>query len=79
MSKRIKPNLFKIGNSQGIRLPKRLLEQAGLSGDIEIKIESGQLILRSAQSPRQNWEEQFKAMAKAGDDRLLEGGPAVFH
>ena len=30
MSTPVKTHLIKIGNAQGIRLPKRLIEQAGL-------------------------------------------------
>ncbi len=69
----ITTRLIKIGNSQGIRIPKLLIEQAGLSGDIEIEMQSDQLILRSIHSPRHNWEEQFNSMSMAGDDILLDG------
>lgn len=70
----ITTRIIKIGNSQGVRIPKLLIEQAGLSGDIAIEMKSGQLILRSVQLPRQNWEEQFKSMTQEGDDQLLDGG-----
>ena len=37
-----------------------------------------QLVIRVAQSPRQDWEAQFEAMANAGEDRLLNtDGPAA--
>jgi antitoxin MazE len=72
MSMLVKARVIKIGNSQGIRIPKLLLEQAGLSGEVEVEAMSGQLIIRPAQSPRVGWDAQFQAMAEAGDDHLLD-------
>ncbi|HZT40901.1 MAG TPA: AbrB/MazE/SpoVT family DNA-binding domain-containing protein [Chthonomonadaceae bacterium] len=75
MNMLVKTRLVKIGNSQGIRIPKWLLEQAGLTGEIEVEAQSGQLVIRPAQSARQGWDAQFQAMAQASDDRLLDGEP----
>lgn len=64
--------IVKIGNSRGVRLPKLLIEQMGFSTDVEILVQRGQLVLRPAAHPRRGWEEQFAAMAKQGDDTLLD-------
>jgi antitoxin MazE len=69
----MKTEIIRIGNSRGVRLPKLLLDKAGLTGEVEIEASPGQLVIRSAKRPRQGWEEQFAAMASAGDDALLEG------
>ena len=69
--------LVKIGNSQGICIPKPLLEQVGMTGDVQIGVESDRLILRPATRARQGWEEQFKRVAELGDDKLLDGGSLV--
>jgi antitoxin MazE len=71
----VKTRIIKIGNSQGIRIPKPMLEQLGFSEEVELEVLSDQLIVRSPHVPRHNWEEQFEAMAAAGDDRLLEEEP----
>lgn len=68
-----KTRIIKIGNSKGIRIPKLLLEQVDLGEEVELEVKEGQLVIRSAQSPRQGWEEQFEAMAQHGDDKLLDG------
>ena len=68
----VKARIVKIGNSQGIRIPKLLREQVGLGEDVSLEIQGNQIVIRPARSPRQGWEEQFKAMAKRGDDRLLD-------
>jgi antitoxin MazE len=68
----VKTRIVKIGNSQGIRIPKPVLEQLGFVEEVELEILPDQLIVRLPHVPRQNWEEQFKAMATAGDDQLLD-------
>jgi antitoxin MazE len=73
----VKTRLVKIGNSHGIRIPKWLLEQVGLAGEVEVEAQPGQLVIRPAQSARQGWDAQFQAMAQAGDDRLLDEEPAT--
>ena len=73
----MKINIIDIGNSQGIRLPKAVIEQCGFKDTIEAEIKNGKLILSANQKPRQGWKESFKAMAKSGDDKLLE--PEFFH
>ena len=64
--------IVKIGNSQGIRIPKILLEQSGLSDEVELEVTKNQLIIRSKKSRRQGWEDLFRAMAKNKDDQLLD-------
>ena len=64
--------IVKIGNSRGVRLPKLLIEQMGFGDDVEILVQRGQLVLRPAVHSRRGWEEQFAAMAKQGDDTLLD-------
>jgi hypothetical protein len=39
---------------------------------VELEIQDGQLVIRSAQSPRHGWDKQFAEMAQSGDDRLLD-------
>ena len=64
--------IVKIGNSRGVRIPKMLIEQMGFTKDVEIIIQRGQLILRPVTRPRRGWDEQFIAMAKHGDDKLID-------
>ena len=68
----MKARIIKIGNSQGIRIPKLLLEQSNISEEVELEVQSNQIIIRSADHPRQNWEEAFRLMSGRGDDRLLD-------
>lgn len=73
----VKTQIVKIGNSQGIRIPKLLLEQIGLSGEVQMEVEADHLVLRPVRSARQGWDAHFQRMAENGDDRLLDGTDAL--
>jgi antitoxin MazE len=72
MGATIKTRIVKIGNSQGIRIPKLLLEQSGMHADVEIEVQGDQLIIRTAQRIRSGWDQAFALMAKENDDALLD-------
>lgn len=63
--------VVKIGNSQGIRIPKPLLDQTGIGEDVELEVSESQIILRPISNPRSGWEAAFKTMAKKGHDALI--------
>lgn len=69
----MKTRIVKIGNSQGVRIPKLFLEQTSLGEEVELEVQGNQIIIRSSTFPRQGWEEAFREMAANGDDRLLDG------
>lgn len=69
----MRTSIVRIGNSQGVRIPKIIIEQCRLGPDVELEVENERLIIRSASFPRQGWEERFISMAAAGDDSLLDG------
>lgn len=73
----IKTRLVKIGNSQGIRIPKPLMEQVGLTGEVEMEVQQGQLVIRPVRQARQGWDAAFQRMALQGDDRLVDAEPLV--
>jgi len=68
----VRTRIIKIGNSQGVKIPKLLLEQAGLGEEVELVVQDSQLLIRAMGKPRLGWEEVFRAMAQHGDDRLLD-------
>lgn len=68
----MKARIVKIGNSRGIRLPKPLIEEAGLGEDVELRVvESGLLIERPAQ-PREGWAEEAAQVRARSEDGLLD-------
>jgi antitoxin MazE len=72
MGAAIRTRIVKIGNSQGIRIPKPLLEQSGIHTEVEIEVQDDRLIVRPAPRSRVGWDEAFAAMAERGDDVLLD-------
>ncbi len=72
MNVMIRSKVVKIGNSRGIRIPRTILEQAGLTDEVEMIVEGNKLIIQALRQPRQDWEERFVDMANRGDDQLLD-------
>lgn len=66
----MKVRLVKIGNSQGIRIPKTLVEQCGFGDQIELEVKGDSLVLRPAEPHRQGWDEVFAKLAKAEEPSL---------
>lgn len=75
----MRARVVKIGNSQGIRIPKPLLEQTGIMDDVELEVEKSQIIIHPISNPRASWDNVFKAMAEKGDDTLINGEENISH
>ena len=68
----MKARLVQIGNSRGVRLPKPLIEQAGLTDEVELRLHAGAITIRAATGVRAGWAEAAKVMRARDDDRLLD-------
>ena len=68
----MKATIIKIGNSQGVRIPKPLLDQCGFENEVELEVHDRELIIRSPRHPRKGWADAFQKMAETGDDDLLD-------
>lgn len=63
--------LRKLGNSHAVIIPKALLAQVGMTGEAEMKVENGAIVLHPAKrTPREGWAEACRALAADGDDGL---------
>ena len=67
----MKTNIVTIGNSQGVRIPKILLEQSKLPQEVELEVRGDSIVISPARRPRENWAEAFRAAA--GDDEIIGG------
>ena len=67
----MKVNIIRIGNSQGVRIPKPILEKCGLRGRVEMNVEDNVLVIAPVQEARDGWSDAFKRMAEQGDDEPL--------
>ena len=66
--------ITKIGNSQGIIIPKAILEQCGLTDKVSLEVKDNRLIVSQiVANPRQGWEEAIIAAGVDEDEELLMG------
>lgn len=64
--------LVQIGNSKGIRLPKRIIEQFSFADEIEAEIKKDGLLLKKKTKPRAGWKKQIlKEIKKNGYPEML--------
>jgi antitoxin MazE len=68
----MKTKLVPIGNSRGVRIPKPLLEQAGLEDDVELRVVEGGIMVRGVGVRRAGWAEAAEKVRERGEDGLLD-------
>ena len=73
----MKARLIRIGNSRGVRLPKPLIEEAGLLEDVDVHVREGTVVISSRREPRAGWAEAARKMRERGHDGLLGQTPAT--
>lgn len=74
----MKAQIIQIGNSQGIRIPKAVLEETKLSGEVEMEVTADGLLIRNVKRPRGDWDAVFKSLADGDDDLPLSEGATGF-
>jgi hypothetical protein len=70
---KVTAKIVPIGNSKGISLLKRLIENLKLADMIELESRGDELVIRPIAGIHEGWEESAKAMCQRGDDTLLLG------
>jgi antitoxin MazE len=65
----MRTRLARIGNSMGVRVPKTMLEEAGITGQLTLTVERGAVVMRAAGHPREGWAESID---KLGPDEVLD-------
>ena len=68
----MKTRIVKIGNSRGIRLPKPLIEEAGLGEDVELRVVADGLMIERTQRTREGWAEAAARLSARHEDVLLD-------
>lgn len=75
----MRARVVKIGNSQGVRIPKPILEQTGITEDVELEVEKNQIIIRPVSDPRVGWDLAFKTIAEKDNDVMINGTQNISH
>jgi antitoxin MazE len=68
----VKTRLIAIGNSRGVRLPKPLIEEAGLEDEVEIHARKGEIVIRPVRKLRSGWAEAAKLAHDRKEDVLVD-------
>jgi antitoxin MazE len=68
----VKAKIVRIGNSQGVRIPKPLLDEAGLEGEVELRLVESGIVIERASRARAGWEEAARSVRERGDDGLVD-------
>jgi antitoxin MazE len=64
-------SIRKMGNSQGVLIPKPILAQLGLEGKADLQVRDGVIEIRPLhRDPREGWAEDARRVAASGDDAL---------
>ena len=65
--------LIRIGNSQGVRIPKVIIEQAQLEDkELVFKISDDGLLIQPLQKPRQGWKKEFDKSLKIKEADIID-------
>ena len=57
----MRTKVIPIGNSRGIRIPKALIEELGLTGEVDICVTGQSLLLTPIRPAREGWAESIAA------------------
>ncbi len=61
----------KMGNSQGVLIPKPILAQVGLEGTADLQVRDGVIEIRPVRrNPREGWADDARRIAEQQDDGL---------
>ncbi len=73
----MKTTIRRIGNSEGVIIPKAILAVVGRKDEADMVVERGAIVLRQPRKARAGWAEASKQIAAAGEDLLVwpELGP----
>ena len=71
MANIFKTRIVQVGNSQGIRLPKAMIELTGIKENIEIEVRDNQIVITAASKARKGWDEAFAQMLVNGDEEPI--------
>jgi len=68
----VETKLVQIGNSKGVRIPQKILNQCHIDDRITLTVQDDIIILKPLKSrPREGWDFAAKKMWACGDDQLL--------
>lgn len=68
----MKTRIVRIGNSRGVRIPKPLLEEAGLEDEVNLALGPDGILISPARAVRTGWAEAAALVRERGEAGLLD-------
>ena len=68
----MKVPIRKVGNAQGVVIPKSILAQVGLEHTADMRVRKGVIEIRPVRrNPREGWSQHARRLAEHGEDTLV--------
>ncbi|MGL1890751.1 MAG: AbrB/MazE/SpoVT family DNA-binding domain-containing protein [Spirochaetaceae bacterium] len=65
-------SVIPIGNSKGIRIPKKILQQLHIEDSVELEVHKDELLIKPIhKNAREGWAKSFSQMSYHIDDELF--------
>lgn len=74
----MKAQIIQIGNSQGIRIPKAVLEETKISGEVDLEVTPDGILIRNIKKPRGDWDAAFTSLTDKDDDIAIDPARTEF-
>lgn len=68
----MKAKIVRIGNSRGVRIPKAMLQEAGIDGEVDLRITDEGIVIAPLRVPRAGWADDARLIRERGEDGLLD-------
>lgn len=73
----MKAKIVRIGNSRGVRIPKPMLEDAGMEEHVSLRVVEGGIMIEVERSARAGWAEAAALANERGENLLLDEAVAT--
>ena len=60
----MRAKLVRIGNSRGVRIPKKMIDEVNLGDEVELSVRKGEIVIARVKKIREGWAEDALHMAK---------------
>ena len=68
----MRATIVPIGNSKGIRIPKKILEECQIEKEVFLEVKNKSIIIKPVKAePRKDWATSFKKMRELNEDLMI--------
>ena len=74
----MRTQLVRIGNSRGVRLPKTVIDEVGLTDEIDLRVEDRCVVIAPLHVPRSGWADAAQRLRADSKGLLVGYAPTRF-